>query len=472
MKYICALLFICCFCSALNAQNTFEKIIDTLGGSYASCIKSTFDGGYVLCGGSVYNGNDALVIKLDSAGTIEWAKTYGGSGGDGATYIEQTLDSGYMVSAVYTIGINSLSWLLRLDINGDTLWTKTLSLGSGSTNVAANNSMASINNSIYALTGYYASLSQTTSAYFISYLSNGVLLTSKTYPTPFSSDGEAICRSYNYGFALTGQYGTSSSTADVYLIRTDPYGDTLWTKTYHNSQGSVGRSVASTMDNGFVIAGATYNVNFSKYNLYIIKTDTIGDTLWTKQYGGSTACYANSVEQIIDGGYIVVGRIVNGNPINGDVYLVKLDANGDTLWTRQFGGTNEDEGIFVRQTADGGYIIVGSGSNFGTGGIYIIKTDSMGIVHSLTGAAELNNPLSYTIYPNPTSGVFTVAVKGIPKNNSSLEIYNITNECVYSCKINNNATERIDLSTMSDGIYMVMIRTKNNIYSRKIIIQK
>ncbi|MCC7513366.1 MAG: hypothetical protein IT212_01565, partial [Bacteroidia bacterium] len=88
-----------------KAQNTFEKIIDTLGSAGAYSIQETFDGGYVFCGGSIYNGNDVCIVKLDSAGTIEWAKIYSGPSMEGANYIEQTPDSGYMVNAVYDIGV-------------------------------------------------------------------------------------------------------------------------------------------------------------------------------------------------------------------------------------------------------------------------------------------------------------------------------------------------------------------------------
>ena len=100
MRKLFFILFLC-FCSPAWAQNTFEKVIDTLGCVVANCIQETFDGGYVFCGMSSNNGNDAMVVKLDSIGTIEWAKTYFGAGQEAAIYLEQTPDSGYIVNAVY-----------------------------------------------------------------------------------------------------------------------------------------------------------------------------------------------------------------------------------------------------------------------------------------------------------------------------------------------------------------------------------
>ncbi|HPA31209.1 MAG TPA: hypothetical protein PLV14_06380, partial [Bacteroidia bacterium] len=144
------------FCNTtLFAQNTFEKIIDTLGSGGANCIQETYDGGYIYGGVCSLNGNDAIIVKLDSIGTIEWVKTYSGPSIEGVLYLEQIPDSGYMVNALYDGGANSKSWLLRLDANGDTLWTKTFSVGIGPTLPPQQNSMASVNNVIYGLSGYY-----------------------------------------------------------------------------------------------------------------------------------------------------------------------------------------------------------------------------------------------------------------------------------------------------------------------------
>lgn len=90
--------------AAYAQQITFEKIIDTLGCVSANCIQETFDGGYVFGGTTSLGGNDVIIVKLDSAGTIDWVKIYSGPSMEGATYIEQTPDSGYMVNAIYDVG--------------------------------------------------------------------------------------------------------------------------------------------------------------------------------------------------------------------------------------------------------------------------------------------------------------------------------------------------------------------------------
>ena len=105
LPFFCVLFW----CNVAKSQNTFEKVIDTLGSAGALCIQETFDGGYVYCGTSSLNGNDVMIVKLDSIGIIEWVKTYSGPGIEGAMYMEQLTDSGYMVNAVYDAGLFSKS---------------------------------------------------------------------------------------------------------------------------------------------------------------------------------------------------------------------------------------------------------------------------------------------------------------------------------------------------------------------------
>ncbi|MEI2757893.1 MAG: T9SS type A sorting domain-containing protein [Bacteroidia bacterium] len=463
----------------VQAQNTFEKIIDTLGCYGVLCIQETFDGGYVFTGTNSVNGGEVLVTKLDSIGTIEWVKTFDGPGAEGGTYIEQLPDSGYIVNALYDGGLYSKSWLLRLDVNGDSLWTRVFSAGIGATNVYLGNSMAVLNNAIYGLTGYFTPIPFSNGcAYFIGALSNGLLIANKVYnySATLSSDARAIDKAFDGGFIMAGVIGMSSSTVDIYVLRTNAYGDTLWTRTYNNSTTDVAFAVQQTEDSGFIIAGVTYDTTLlpPKYNTYLIKTDSIGDTLWTKQHYSLEPTETYSIQQTTDNGFVGTGRIVNGNPLNSDVHLFKTDSLGDTLWTRQFGDSSADDGYFVRQTKDGGYIICGTANIPSTlqVGAYIIKTDSLGMVGNGTGIAEVNNPFDFSVYPNPSSGNFTILFKGIPRKNAELKIYNIMNQCVYTGTLSSYKKESVDLHHLPNGIYIATLYYGARTVSEKVIIHK
>ena len=454
-----------------KAQNTFEKIIDTLGSAGAYSIQETFDGGYVFCGGSIYNGNDVCIVKLDSAGTIEWAKIYSGPSMEGANYIEQTPDSGYMVNAVYDIGVPfARSWLLRLDANGDTLWTKVLSGGTGATIPSMVNSMASVNNAIYGLTGYFKqdTMPIVPRVFFIAVLSNGLVAANKTYnySSTLSSDARAIDKTYDNGFIMAGAGATSSQYGDIYVIRTNAYGDTLWTRTYDKSTSDAAMDVKQTTDSNFIIAAITYDTTVYKNNIYLIKTDAAGDTLWTKKYFYPLHQVVYSIDQTTDGGYIMTGNTDNSN--GRSLYLIKTNATGDTLWTRTYNPNIDNYGYFVRQTKDGGFIICGATST----GSYIIKTDSLGMVGNGTGIAEVNNPFDFSVYPNPSSGNFTILFKGIPRKNAELKIYNIMNQCVYTGTLSSYKKESVDLHHLSNGIYIATLYYGARTVSEKVIIHK
>ena len=139
--------------------------------------------------------------------------------------------------------------------------------------------------------------------------------------------------------------------------------DTLWTKTFCGIDYAIGFSVQQTKDDGYILTGVTTTLDATDSDILLIKTAADGDTIWTKTFGGSDRESGYSVQQTIDDGYIVVGSSYSFNDGNSDFWLIKTDASGDTLWTKKYRG-NCTEGfptdfISVQQTTDEGYIITG-----------------------------------------------------------------------------------------------------------------
>lgn len=193
--------------------------------------------------------------------------------------------------------------------------------------------------------------------------------------------GYSIQQTIDGGYIITGStesYG--SGDADVYLIKTDANGDSLWTKTFGGPGQDYGSSLQITSDGGYIITGRTEHANGNK-DVYLMKTDVNGDSLWTKTYGGTSVDFGLFVQQTSDGGFIITGATESYGNGGRDVYLIKTDINGDSLWTKTFGGTAFDIGNCVQQTTDGGYIIVGGTNSFGNGNrdAYLIKTDGNGL---------------------------------------------------------------------------------------------
>lgn len=159
--------------------------------------------------------------------------------------------------------------------------------------------------------------------------------------------------------------------------------DIIWTKKYGGIENDAGYWVQQTTDGGYIITGYTNSYGDPDGDVWIIKTDSFGDTIWTKVYGYVKKDIGYCVQQT-NGGYIIAGTYgpFTGGPGQGltDVWLLKMDFKGDTTWTKLFTGNLEEEGYVVRETSDGGYIIVGYTRSYGVGDddVWLIKTDING----------------------------------------------------------------------------------------------
>jgi len=180
------------------------------------------------------------------------------------------------------------------------------------------------------------------------------------------------------GFILTGNSReTPSSYENLYLVRTDQMGDTLWSRVYPKVQSQVGRSVQETPEGDFIVGGTLTYLN-GYDDMYLIKTNANGDTLWTKTYGGQYDESCFSVQVTSDGGYIFAGNSTSFGT-SCDVYVVKTDADGDVEWQRVYDGGTDENCNDIQQTSDGGYIIAGRRWTYNNSfDAFLIKTDGAG----------------------------------------------------------------------------------------------
>jgi len=382
----------------------------TYGGSnadYGYSVQQTFEGGYIVVGNTWSYGNggyDVWFIKTDSSGDTLWTRTYGGSNNDYAYSVQQTVDSGYIAAGASNSSGNGTGdvYLIKTNAHGDTLWTRIY----GGPNPDWGNSVQQTADHGYIIAGYTGSYGNgLIDVWLIKTDSSGDTIWTKTYGGTGSDYGESVQQTSDKGYIVAGytnSYG--SGGADVWLIKTDSLGDTLWTRIYGGSGGDIGQCVRQTSDGGYIVAGYTSSYGNGASDFWLIKTDASGDTLWTRTYGGSNNDLGYSVQQINDGGYILVGYTTSYGNGNGDVWLIKTDSLGDTLWTATYGGTGYDYGRCVRQTSNGGYIVAGYTNSYGNGDsdVWLLKTRADGSV----GAEEplRRHPVALTDYlvqPNP-----------------------------------------------------------------------
>ncbi len=430
-------LLILFFIDDFQAQIKFQKTYGAANNEYAHDVKQTSDGGYIFCGYTYSFGaglTDVYLVKTDEYGDVQWTKTYGGTVADFGFSIMQTNDGGYIITGNTTSFGNGASdvYLIKVDVNGVLQWSK--AYGS-----AVDDKGWSVQQTA---DGGYLILGQTsgygagsTDMYLLKVDANGNLLWTHTYGGVNSDEGYSVEQTTDYGYILCGRTKSfGAGNMDIYLIKTDIVGNVAWTKTFGGANDDEGRSVKQTTDGGYIITGETSSFGAGQADGYLIKTDGSGNIQWSKTYGGNLTDYGNFIDQNVDGGYIFTGHTFSFGAGNVDVYLIRTDAAGNEIWSRAIGEINGDQGYAVIQTTHKEFMIAGHTNNFGNGqaDYYLIKADTNG----KSGCNEA--PASSVISPfSPQIGTgVLIGNGGLGMPVTTIEATHVlqTNVVCYSCK--------------------------------------
>jgi len=317
-------------------------------------LQQTIGGGFILAGysGSLVSGNkmansqggyDYWIVKLDANGNKFWDKAFGGSYSDYLICIEQTNNGGYILGGYSNSPAsgNKTSnskgdfdyWLVELDANGNKTWDRTI----GGDNLDE-----------------LRSIQQT-------------------------DDGGYIIGGSSKSSASGDKTANSKGDLDYWIIKLDASGNKLWDKTIGGNNEEHLFSLQQTIDGGYILGGySNSSISGDKtasgngnYDYWVVKLDANGNKSWDKTIGGSAGDYLYILQQTEDGGYILGGHSTSAisgdkttnNNGDSDYWLVKLDPNGNKLWDKTIGGNHEDFPYSLKQTADGGYIVGGNSNS-------------------------------------------------------------------------------------------------------------
>jgi hypothetical protein len=369
------------------------------GGSdsdYGRSVQQTADGGYIITGKARSFGNglyDVILTKTDANGVEKWTRYLGQTLDEFGASVQQTADGGYIIAGEKEVPLNSSGLangrdvlLIKTDTFGTQQWQKQYSFADLSDDFGY--SVQLTNDGGYIILGQTKDfVSWDEDVYLIKTDANGDSLWTKTFEGVGWTCGYSVQQTTDGGFVITGRINS-----DVCLIKTDGSGNEQWNKTFGGTGYDIGRSVQQTTDGGYIITGSTPGGN-GLADVWLIKTDGNGDSLWTKTFGGLNQDFGYAVQQTNDGGYIITGWTASfgngGNDGGYDVWLIKTDGSGIEQWSQTFGGTNDDMGYSVQQTTNGGYIIAGETRSLGNFGgsslgvdVYLIKTDGQGNITS------------------------------------------------------------------------------------------
>lgn len=467
--------------SSLTAQITFQRTYGGTGDDCGCSVQQTADGGYIIAGETWSLGagsGDVYLIKTNAAGDTQWTRTFGGAEYDVAYSVQQTLDGGYIIAGAdsfppYGTGV----YLVKTDANGGALWTRTI--GEGGDYCAY--SVRQTRDGGYIITGLEC-MDESTMAnvLLVKTDANGdTLWTRIFFGTGWDDYGSSVQQTTDGGYVIAG--ANSTRLGDVYLIKTDASGDTLWTRTYGGDSSDVAEDVRQTADGGYVIAGSTRSYGAGAGDLYLIRTDADGNMLWSGAYGGTSLDFGSSALQVDDGTYAIAGVTASFGAGGRDFYLIKTDADGDTLWTRTFGGDSDDFASSFQRTADGGYIIAGDTRSFGAGGsdVFLVKTDSLGnvaVAEPKTSPAR-TQALSLTCQPNPFRARTAISLQLTADSPARLSIFDASGCCVRTLTVNRtprtvwDGTDELG-QPLPSGAYFVRVDAGNEHATARVVLQR
>lgn len=409
--------------------DSFMNALDGSSRYYFNSVVQDTDNGYVVTGyaqGVGAGKYDIFLAKFNEKGPLNWGKVLGGADDDVGNSVILSSDGGYVVAGytesfgVITGGADAL--LMKFNNVGVLQWAKTL----GGTYWDTASAVVQANDGGYTLTGFTESFGASMIDILLAkFNSAGVVQWTKAIGGSDWDVGNSIARTYDNGYVVTGWTGSFGEVGQVlFLMKFNSAGALLWGRALDGSADDVGNSVIQATD-GYVVAGYTESFGAGQDSVLLLKFNGLGTLLWAKWFGGGYSDVANSVIQAADEGYVMAGYTSSAGAGSKDILLLRVDSGGALQWTKTLGGSGTDYSNSVIQTRDGGYAVAGYTWSFGQGTVngLLAKINHIGSMNgcaadSILGETGRVNPNILSIAPSvqtwgPTVGWQTMAVSEI-----------------------------------------------------------
>ncbi|UCH94770.1 MAG: PD40 domain-containing protein [Candidatus Aminicenantes bacterium] len=308
---------------------------------------------------------------------ISWARMFGGPDMDYVHDAQQTLDGGYILTGEsWSLGGDKPDmFLIKTDTQGKKQWLRTF----GGSDWEYSNSVRQTSDGGFILAGGIISNNKRGTC-LIKTDTKGIMQWERTFGGPIAGGANAVYQTSDGGYIMAGinykSYGNY-----VWLTKTNNQGIRLWDYNYGKIYSSCrSQSVQQTLDGGYILAVSPEINRGTNSDMILIKRDRDGKKQWERTFGGPSWDDAKFVRQTRDGGYILGGSTYSYGAGQYDAYLIKADSNGNKQWDVTFGGANDDHAFCAQQTSDGGFILAGWTQSLGAGeeDMWLIKTDNKG----------------------------------------------------------------------------------------------
>jgi len=319
---------------------------------YGYAVCATADGGCVVAGevyGDIDDRSGIYLARFDAKGTELWTQEYDGEWEQVAQSVAQTANGGFVVAGCSS----GYMYLLKTDGAGTSEWSRTY--GGPEENWGYSVRQTVGGGYVIAGASYWDPM-WGKDAYLVRTDASGKRLWQRVYGGRGDDEARGVVQTDDGGFALLGTtWEPDQAEGDFLLVRTDASGDTLWTRTYGDADYEIGTGIIETRDHGFALCGLTCSFGAGRWDGWLVRTDSLGDTLWTQTFGGRGDDGVTSVCEAPDRGLVVCGYYEDEVDY---VMLAKTDERGDTLWSRIV-SLGEGVGYSVALARDGGFIAAG-----------------------------------------------------------------------------------------------------------------
>ena len=398
---------------------TYASLWSGVGDDNGYSLKPTSDGGYIVAGYTASyggGGKDVLLAKYDSTDKLEWNTTWGGTGTDLAYNVIQTSDGGYFLTGYTTSyggGGNDIL-VLKYASTGSLSWAKTW--GGSSTD----NGWSSVQTSDggYLTVGASSGFVAQGDGVIIKYSSDGSILWTRVTGNEGNQTYQDITRTSDGGYLVTGGgYANATYGFDTWLTKLDSSGNVSWTRTWGNTNADGVVTSIQTPDGGYFGVGNTAPTTSTQTDALLEKFDSSGGLTWARTWGGADYDYAFTPVVTSDGDYVMAGRTASVGAGGYDSLLLKYSSTGNFVWAKTFGSTGYDSGRGLFKDANGNYMMAGNVTGFGLGSgeLLIAKYGSDGsiagcsspVCQSVTATASTpsisEQTAAYTILTSPTA---------------------------------------------------------------------
>jgi hypothetical protein len=376
--------------SPAQAEATkWQKAVGGTSDDSGQSAQQTSDGGYIVVGTTASYGagnEDIWIIKTDAYGNEDWRETFGGSATETGSSVDQTSNGYVILGTTASLGAGGTDmWLIGTGQNGEEEWNKTF----GGSRNETGRSVQQTSDGGYIVAGETnSSGAGGLDAWLVKVGSDGTTMEwNRTFGGPDDEFAHCVHQTSDGGYVIAGvthSYGAGSG--DIWLIKTNSAGIKEWDKTFGGPNHDAAYSVRQTSDEGYIVAGETSSYGAGSSDMWFLRIGRNGGEVWNRTYGSSLSDSGRSALQTSDSSYVLVGHSTLLEGLIRSLWMIETDSDGNTTWDRTLSGGDGLAGHSIEKTSDGGYIVAGV-TPHGAGGtdLWLVKTDSEGVTDLLQG---------------------------------------------------------------------------------------